>query len=172
MRSRFDTARITALVAIANKYLSSGASLGSLSVLKAEELNLIPQESLIGPPPEFAMRTASAQSVPLTPYSRNLITDSRFAYGVWLGEASDGRVSVAEQAWYPAIVPLLEKLRNVASGIYFPYPNKLEATTSPPEEQDGWLLITFTREQLARADKLLKDYSLPRAQLPTGHPED
>jgi hypothetical protein len=172
MRSQFDTARITALVAIANKYLSSGASLGSLSVLKAEELNLIPQESLIGPPPEFAMRTASAQSVPLTPYSRNLITDSRFAYGVWLGEASDGRVSVAEQAWYPAIVPLLEKLCNVGSGIYFPYPNKLEAISSPPEEQDGWLLITFTREQLGRADKLLKDYSLPRAQLPTGHPED
>jgi hypothetical protein len=165
MRSRFDAQRIATLVQSANKYLTDGGGAGSLSVLRLNELGLIPEDSLIGPPPQLALGTApdAAQSMPRTPYGPNLITDPHLAYGVWLGESSDGRIGIAEQAWYPAIVPLLQMLQGVTDGIYFPYPNKLAAVASPPREQDGWLLITFTREHLARADELLKESSIQSA---------
>jgi hypothetical protein len=174
MRCRFDAQRIVTLAMSANKYLSDGGSLESLSMLKLEELGLIPHDALIGPPPQVILRDVadSAQSEPRTPYGPNLITDPHLAYGVWLGQTSDGRVGVAEQAWYPAIVPLLEKLRNVASEIYFPYPNKLAATALPPEEQDGWLLVTFTREQLARANELLTTPAKKAPSTLIDHSED
>ena len=50
LRRRFDEKRFATLVAGAEKYLSDGGSLDSLSVLRAEELNLIPKDSLVGPP--------------------------------------------------------------------------------------------------------------------------
>jgi hypothetical protein len=51
---------------------------------------------------------------------------------------------------------MAEQLRGVASGIYYPYPNKLAAGVLSTQEPEGWLLITFTREQLARAAELLR----------------
>jgi hypothetical protein len=157
MRSQFDTERIAALVAIANKFLLKKGGAGSLSVLKAEELQLLPQDSLIGPAPQFALGSVriSLQSAPRTTFDANLITDPHFAYGLWLGATPDGRVGVGERVWYPGVAQLIENLRGVSSGIYFPYPHKLAIGAPPPDDQDGWLLITFTCEQLARANELL-----------------
>ena len=157
MRSQFDRERIAALVAIATEFLSKNGGIGSLSVLKAEELELLPQDSLIGPPPQFALGSAriSFQSAPGTTFDPNLITDPHFAYGLWLGTTPDGLVGVGVQAWYPGVAQLIEKLRGISSGIYFPYPHKLTMGAKPPDEQDGWLLITFTCEQLVRASELL-----------------
>ena len=161
LRSRFDAMRIVAMVAAANKYLSENDKVSTLSMLKASELNLIPQDALIGPPPEVALERTigSSKAAPRTPYDTSLVTDPHLAYGVWLGETSDGRVGMAEQAWYPAILPLMNRLRQLGCAIYFPYPSKLMETAPPPKEQDGWLLIAFTRAQLSQADELLKDYS-------------
>ncbi len=157
MRSQFDRERIAGLVAIATEFLSKNGGIGSLSVLKAEELKLLPQDSLIGPPPQFALGSAriSFQSAPRTTFDPNLITDPHFAYGLWLGTTPDGLVGVGVQAWYPGVAQLIEKLRGISSGIYFPYPYKLAIGAKPPDEQDGWLLITFTCGQLARASELL-----------------
>ena len=157
MRSQFDRERIAALVAIANKCCLEKNGFGSLSVLKAEELQLIPQASLIGPPPRFALGSAriSVQPAPRTTSDPNLITDPHFAYGLWLGTIPDGHVGVGEEAWYPGVAQLIEKLRGVSSEIYFPYPHKLAMGGPPPDDQDGWLLITFTCEQLAQASELL-----------------
>ena len=50
LRTSFDTKRLVALVTGADKYLSEGGNLDSLSVLSAEKLNLIPEDLLVGPP--------------------------------------------------------------------------------------------------------------------------
>jgi hypothetical protein len=142
MSTRFDSERFVTLVIGAHKYLAEGGSLASLSVLKARDLDLIPRDSLIGPP--------------VTPTS-----DARYAYGLWLGERSDGRVGVGEFAWYPAVAPLIERLRGVAGEIYFPDPVRL-STSAPAPYTQGWLMMVFTREQLARAAALLAPPSPPQ----------
>ncbi len=174
MRFRFDTERIAALVAIANEFLSKKGGAGSLSVLKAEQLQLLPQDSLIGPPPEFALGSAriSVQSALRTTSDPNLITDPHFAYGLWLGTTPDGLVGVGEQAWYSGVAQLIEKLREVSSGIYFPYPHKLAMGGRLPDDRDGWLLITFTLEQLARANEMLSASETKESQPPTARPTD
>jgi len=174
MRSQFDTERIAALVAIANEVLSKKSEAGSLSVQRAEELQLLPQDSLIGPPPQFALGSArsSVQSAPHTTSDPTLITDPHFAYGLWLGTTPDGHVGVGVQAWYSGVAQLIEKLRGVSSGIYFPYPNKLATSAPPPDGEDGWLLITFTLEQLARANEILSNSETKDSQPLTARPTD
>jgi hypothetical protein len=174
MRSQFDTERIAALIAIANTCLLKKGGAASLSVLKAEELQLLPQDSLIGPPPQFALGTTriSAPLAPRTTSDPNLITDPHLAYGLWLGTTPDGHVGVGEQAWYSGVAPLIEKLRGVSSGIYFPYPNKLATGAPPPDDRDGWLLITFTLEQLARANEMLSASETKESQPLTARPTD
>ena len=142
LRRRFDTERIVTLVAGAEKYLSGGGSLDSLSVLKAEKLNLIPKDSLVGPP---------TLVIPGLPIESKRNIDPHLLDGVWLGKTPDGLVSVGAQVWYSAAAPMVEQLRRVASGIYYPYPDKLTASVLGTEQPSGWLLMTFTREQLARA---------------------
>jgi hypothetical protein len=145
LRTRFDTERLATLVISAEKCLSRGQSPDSLSVLKATELGLIPADSLIGPP---MLLVPGLESHP------NSNINPRLAYGVWLGETSDGLVGVGEQVCYSAVASVVEKLRGVSSGIYFPYPDKL-VTMSAADARDGWLVITFTRAQLTQASALL-----------------
>jgi hypothetical protein len=159
LRARFDTERLVTLVMSAEKYLSQGKSVHSLSVLKAKDLDLVPQDSLIGPP---------VLLVPGMQVDLNQDADPHLAYGVWLGETSDGLVGVGEQVWYSAVAPVVEKLRGVSSGIYFPYPDKL-ATTTAVDMRDGWLLITFTRAQLTQASALLAAMSA-QGMLPQASP--
>jgi hypothetical protein len=142
MSTRFDSERFVTLVTGAHKYLSEGGSLASLSVLKARDLDLIPRDSLLGP-----------SVIP--------ISDARYAYGLWLGERSDGRVGVGEFVWYPAVAPLIERLRGVAGEINFPDPVRL-STSAPAPYTQGWLMMVFTREQLARAAALLAAPSPPQ----------
>ena len=82
-------------------------------------------------------------------------TDPHLMDGLWLGKTPDGLVSVGEEVWYSAVAPMVEQLHGVASGIYYPYPDKLATGEPRTEEPDGWLLMTFNREQLARASELL-----------------
>ena len=146
LRRRFDTERIVTLVAGAEKYLSDGGSLDSLSVLRAEELNLIPKDSLVGPP---------TLVIPGLPIESKQDVDPHLLDGVWLGKTPDGLVSVGAQVWYSAAAPMVEQLRGIASGVYFPYPDKMTRTTPGRDAQDGWLLFTFTRAQLSQAAALL-----------------
>ena len=146
LRTSFDTKRLVTLVTGADKYLSEGENLDSLSVLSAEKLNLIPQDLLVGPP---------ILEIPGLPIESNPKTDPHFMDGLWLGKTPDGLVSVGAEVWYSAVAPMVEQLHGVASGIYYPYPDKLAAGVPRTEEPDGWLMMTFNREQLARASELL-----------------
>lgn len=142
MRTRFDGERLLGLVTSAQKYLADRGDLKSLTVLKAVDLNLIPQDSLLGP---LQLNLAS-------PDPRS-ITDPRFAYGVWLGAWPGGRVSVGEYVWGPGVKAIIGRLRGFASKVYFPFLGEL---TGDQPGGNGWLLIVFTPEQLPRAAAVLK----------------
>jgi len=146
LRKHFDTERLITLITGAEKYLSEGGNLDSLSVLRAEKLNLIPQDSLVGPP---------LLDIPGLPIELNQKTDPHLIDGLWLGKTPAGQVSVGEEVWYSAVAPMVEQLHGVASGIYYPYPDKLTARVLRTEEPSGWLIMTFTRDGLARASELL-----------------
>jgi hypothetical protein len=146
MSKRFDSECLASLVTIAEKYLSDGSDLGSLSMLKVQQLGMIPSDSLIGPLARIDLGA---------PYNRNVITDAHNAYGAYLGEMFKNRVGVGVYAWYPAVEQLIHILRGTASGTYFPYRDELRSIVPPPDTQDGWLLVTFTRAQLAHATTLL-----------------
>jgi hypothetical protein len=151
---RFDVQRFSTLVAGVEKYLSDGRSLAALSVLKAAELGLIPQGSIIGPSAAIDLGALAAP---------NLITDSHVAYGVYLSEMPGDRVGVGVYAWYAGAATLIERLRGVASEVYFPHPSRLTSSTMPHAAR-GWLVMVFTREQLARAAALLRTLPVPELQ--------
>jgi hypothetical protein len=146
LRSRFDTDRLTTLVMGAEKYLSQGGDLDSLTVHKAEESAQIPRDELIGPPILFAPGVQD--------YS-NQNRDPHFIDGVWVGRSTDGLVGIGEETWYTATALLLEKLRPASSKIYFPYPYEVGRTAPGRGSQEGWLMLTFTRAQLSQAAALL-----------------
>jgi hypothetical protein len=154
MRMRFDVERFAALVEAVEKYQSDGRSLASLSVLKATQLGLIPEGLMIGPPAAIDIGAPAAP---------NLITDPHVAYGVYLSEMPGDRVGVGVYAWDDGAAPLIEKLRGVASEIYFPHPSRMTSSTMPHAAK-GWLVMVFTREQLARAAALLKTLPVPELQ--------
>jgi hypothetical protein len=79
---------------------------------------------------------------------------------------------VGAQLWYSASAPMVEQLRRVTSGIYYPYPDKLAASVLETEEPSGWLLMTFTREQLARANELLISLNNKSEPAVTDHSSD
>ena len=157
MRARFDKERFSALISAANEYVLKGGSLASISTAKVVDFKLISPSLLFGPAVVSFEPTLSGNSVSNT--------EPWLAYGLWLSPWPGDRVSVGEFAWYPAVAPLIARLRGIASEIYFPYPSRLAANATPPESQaDGFLLMTFTRDQLARAAELLE---APAAQKPS-----
>jgi hypothetical protein len=144
MRARFDTGRLSALVRVAEKYLSAGGALSSLTMTSALDQNLLAHDELIGPSAPFDATLAA----------RPAVVDPRFVYGTWLSSWSGDRVAVGEYVWYPK--PLIAKLRGVASEIYFPFPNRLSSDTPLPDTQTyGFLMMIFDREELGRAAQLL-----------------
>jgi len=156
MRARFDKERLSTLISAANEYLLKGGDLESITTVRALDFKFISPSLLVGP--------AAVSFEPSLSGSSLSDTGPWLAYGVWLSPWSFKRLSVGEFAWYPAVAPLIERLRGVASEIYFPYPNRLDRNAVVPESQaDGFLLVTFTREQLARAAELLKASATPAA---------
>jgi hypothetical protein len=155
MRSRFDEERFTTLIRAANEYLLKGGDLESLTTVKALDLGLVSRSPLFGPTVVSFEPSLSEDSLSNTgPW---------LAYGLWLSPWRCDRASVGEFAWYPAVAPLVERLHGIASEIYFPYPHRLEPHAVLPQSQaDGLLLMTFTREQLARAAELLKIPPIPK----------
>jgi len=154
MRARFDRQRFSTQISPANEYLLKGEDLKSITTVRALDFKFISPSLLIGP--------AAVSFEPSLSGSSLSDTGPWLAYGLWLSPWSVDRVSVGEFAWYPAVAPLIERLRGVASEIYFPYPNRLDRNAVISESQaDGFLLATFSREQLARAADLL---NTPRTQ--------
>jgi hypothetical protein len=145
--------RSVSLFTGSEKYLSQGGEPNSLSVSRVEEAGLIPLNELVGPP---------IMTVPGVQDYSNQNRDPHFSDGVWIGRTPDGLVGVGEEAWYLATKPVLDKLRAVSSRIYFPYPSELRGATLGRDAQEGWLMLTFTRAQLAQAAALLSTRTSPQ----------
>ena len=120
VRTRFDTERLSALVRAAEKYLSAGCALSSLTMTSALDQNLLAHDELMGPSVRFDATLAG----------RPTMGDPRFVYGTWLSSWSGDRVAVGEYVWYPK--PLIAKFRGVASEIYFPFPKGYRQTRHCP----------------------------------------
>jgi hypothetical protein len=154
MRTLFDTERLSALVRAADKYLSDGGVLSSLAMVRALNQHLLPDDELIGPSAPFDATLAS----------RPAVVDPRFVYGTWVSSWSDDRVALGEYVWKPASTPLIAQFRGIASEVYYPFPNRLSRDTQlSAASAYGFLLMIFTREQLARAAKLLETPAAQRA---------
>ena len=80
--------------------LAEGASI-LFSVLKAEKLNLIPKDFLVGPP---------TLVIPGLPIESKQDVDPHLLDGVSLGKTPDGLVSVGAQVWCSAAAPMAEQL--------------------------------------------------------------
>ncbi|HTJ09635.1 MAG TPA: hypothetical protein VL393_08095 [Candidatus Binataceae bacterium] len=155
MRTRFDAQRLSALVRTAEKYLSAGGALSSLTMTGALDQNLLPREELVGPSARFDSTLAG----------RRPVVDPRFVYGTWLSSWSDDRVAIGEYVWYP--MPLIAKFRGVTSEIYFPFPTRLSSDAPVSDTHAyGFLMMIFDRQQLRRAAALLD--ATPQGTSPAG----
>jgi hypothetical protein len=67
-------------------------------------------------------------------------------------------VGLGELVWYQGVAPLVERLRGVASEVYYPSAEKL-TVRAPSSEMNtyGVLLVVFTRKQLIQAAALLRE---------------
>lgn len=145
MRTRFDTERLSALVRAAEKYLSAGGALSSLTMVSALDQKLLAHDELIGPSARFDATLAA----------RPAMVDPRFVYGTWLSSWPGDRVAVGEYVWDPK--PLIARFRGVAREVYFPFPNRISSDTPLPDTQAyGFLMMIFDRAQLVQAAELLK----------------
>ena len=62
--------------------------------------------------------------IPGLPIELNPQTDPHLIDGLWLGEA--GRSGErGKEVWYSAVAAMVKQLHGVATGIYYPYPDKL-----------------------------------------------
>jgi hypothetical protein len=145
LRKKFDTERLKMLVVGLDKYLAQGGNPKSATVRKLENLNLIPESYLVGP---------DTMPIPGSEKKTNSIAEA-VPDGFWIGETPDGLISIGEMVWYPAVAQTVKSLRGATSEIYFPYPKRLATSESGPDKSDGWLIMAFTRSQLARAAELL-----------------
>ncbi|MGA9722857.1 MAG: hypothetical protein WBQ86_10400 [Candidatus Binatus sp.] len=132
METRFDTARFDALVSAAQQYLLTG---GELSKITPYEL----------------------QSHGLLPAGWVSDRDIRTRNGLYVGPAYDDGMSVGVTGSYEALKPTIERYRNFAREIYFPYPGKL---VEPPRGNTFMrlLVMDFSRDGLAKAAEAAKHH--------------
>lgn len=124
----FNRARFEQLLVAAERYLTSGRNLASLTPFRAETLGFLPANWSLG------------QGV----YDRN---------GLWLGPWRDGNVSVGVVGSYSAVKPIIDAYAPLALGVYFPYPQRL---VGPPKGNLFMrkLVMVFDRRGLARAARM------------------
>jgi hypothetical protein len=132
METRLDTARFDALVIAAQQYLSSGGEFLKVTPLELQSRGLLP---------------------PGWVTDRNVRTRN----GLYLGPADDDGMSVGVTGSYEALKPTIERYRNFAREIYFPYPAKL---SEPPRGNTFMrlLVMDFSRDGLAKAAEAAKHH--------------
>ncbi len=132
METRFDTARFDALVSASQQYLVGGAELSKVTPYELQSRGLLP-------PGWVSDR------------------DIRTRNGLYVGPADDDGVSVGITGSYEALKPTIERYRNFAREIYFPYPGKL---AEPPRGNTFMrlLVMDFSRDGLAKAAEAAKHH--------------
>ena len=140
MRQRADSLLFDTLLLAADRWLSDGNSLAGLTPLDAQEKGLLPGSWLTGP-------TAAGWVIQENP----VIDPSRRYYlGAWLGPMADGHASVGVYGSYAALEPIIDRFRQKAVSVYFPYPKRLDAVGYDTGLADihGLMVIEFERKQL------------------------
>jgi len=148
MGQRADSVLFDTLMLAADRWLSDGNSLARLTPLEAQQHGLLPASWITGP----IITTWST--------GENLVVDSggRYFCGAWLGRMPDGHPSVGVYGSYGALEPIIDRYRQSAVHIYFPYPRDLppSGATAPPVATHGLMVMEFDRERLAAAAAHIK----------------
>jgi len=79
--------------------------------------------------------------------------------GLWLGALGDSAVSIGVAGRYEDLVPIIDRYGPAASQIFFPFPEKLQASMRP--DRVGELRMTFDRRGLSRAVLLSGPQGMP-----------
>jgi hypothetical protein len=130
MEQRVAAARFAALIAAAQKYLAQGCDPAALTPMRAQQLGLLPPNSVRDP-------------------------DVRTNNGLYLGpwkdaQRKDEMIAAGIVGSYDAIAPIVAKYRSNATRVLFPYPKEL---TGFPRGDNFMrlLVIVFDRAALSRA---------------------
>jgi hypothetical protein len=142
MGQQAGSALFDALLIAADRWLAAGNALDRLNPLEAQEHDLLDASWLTGP-------IQSGWSI-----RENPVADSRgrYSYGAWLGAMSDKNAGVGVYGCYPALQSILDRYRQNAERIYFPYPHELKPGFADTiADQRGLMVMEFKREQVAVA---------------------
>jgi hypothetical protein len=138
MRKRFDNERFAMLLTAVQKYLSRGGDPKDLLANDFDRLELIPKDDLIGAPPFPVLRHPE----------ENWWRVPNFKYGMFLFVTDEHLIVLGEQAWQPVAQKLIGSYRGTATEADFIPP---PGSTAPKDDQIGVVVMSFTREQLAKA---------------------
>jgi hypothetical protein len=137
-------AQFSALLKTADGYVSKGFTLEHLTLLKAQEAQLLPHFYGAG------ANESRRITYPAVASNKWLRRQFGIHEGLWLGPWESDMLAVGIVGTYSTLEPLISRYRRIPSTVYFPYPLKLSAET-PSKEQQGLLLMIFTREGIRRA---------------------
>jgi hypothetical protein len=125
LQRRNNQERFAALLAAAQGWLDRGGNPAALTPMRAQDASLLPPRWVTEP-------------------------DVRTRNGLYLGSWPGGKIAVGVVGSYDALTPLIERYRNYASEILFPFPKRF----SDPPRGDTFmrqLVMVFDRASLARA---------------------
>jgi hypothetical protein len=137
----FDRDRFDRLVVAAQRYLSSGGDLRTLTPSRVAKLTLIP----------------ASWAVDDDIYTRD---------GLILGPWNDGRIQVGVVGSYDALQPLIADYRAASTTVYFPFPRPLAGAPKGNTFMRKLVMI-FDRAGLERAAKRASS-ELPVEEIPSG----
>ena len=120
---------------------------------------MIPKDDLIGAPPFPVLRHPE----------ENWWRVPNFKYGMYLFVTDEHLIVLGEQAWQPVAQRLIESYRGTATEADFIPP---PGSTGPKGDQIGVVVMSFTREQLAKAAAIASASLLKEGDTPPGTPED
>jgi hypothetical protein len=137
LRVDFDTERFNTLLIAVHKYAAGGGHLTDLRAENILRLGLIPEYSVIGPPPAAEMRIWRH-----VPY---------FRYGIFLFSTKGDLIVLGEYASRPVAEGLIKKYRTITSEVDFVPAGD---DSGPRDEQIGAMVMSFNPEQLKKAAEI------------------
>lgn len=140
-RMKFDRERISDLMMAADRYLLSGGSIQSLSILDLVSRGMLRRESILGPPVPIDLGGSAAP---------NSVVDPHLAYSLYAEGSGVHRIKLGVVASSFGAEAVARRLRDVADVIYFPEPGIVARFEESPL-QEGWLVVVIRPKKLSDA---------------------
>lgn len=136
MERQSDAARINALIVATSRYLELGKDPARLTPMNVQALGLLPANWVNDP-------------------------DVRTNNGLYLGPWKENEVAIGIVGSYTALAPTIEKYRQSASQVFFPYPKELKV---PPAGDTFMrlLVMVFDRQHLTTIARQIKAADHPK----------